>query len=366
MASNVQSEDPSKIPWDVPRRPPPAGVTSNFDNPEDIQGGMIAAVAICTALVVIFVLMRLFIRLRYSNFGWDEATTMFALALTVLFNVAAVQQVKNGNGLHIYDIRLRTWMEGMYTRSFTWGWIGQWVNFAAMGMVKSSICLLYLRLMPPSLKKSRTTVYVILVAIVCYVAALTLTAIFACSPVTKKWRILNRGECAVDIWVKSIAYSSLNIASDFALLIAPLPMVWGLQLRTLQKLGIIALFAAGLIVTIFSILRIWLTSRLRTNAERADLTREQFRITLLCVIELNLALICSCMPACNQFLRRVVPMLKEGLGSRQSLGRAKSIGSGEPGIGDHELYNNGKSREDVHGTSVASDSQLRDVERQNA
>lgn len=50
-----------------------------------------------------------------------------------------------------------------------------------------------------------------------------------------------------------MSFSVITIFLDFALLILPIPIIWTLQLSMKQKLAIISLFGAGIIVCIAGI-----------------------------------------------------------------------------------------------------------------
>ncbi len=50
-----------------------------------------------------------------------------------------------------------------------------------------------------------------------------------------------------------MSFSVITIFLDFALLILPIPIVWTLQLSMKQKLAVISLFGAGIIVCIAGI-----------------------------------------------------------------------------------------------------------------
>jgi hypothetical protein len=57
----------------TPLFPPPPGVVSNFVNPENRGGILIAVSAVCLALLLIFVPLRLYTRIRITqSFGLDD------------------------------------------------------------------------------------------------------------------------------------------------------------------------------------------------------------------------------------------------------------------------------------------------------
>lgn len=78
-----------------------------------------------------------------------------------------------------------------------------------------------------------------------YSIGIFFTLIFACSPVQKSFDVsITEGTC-VSSTALYIATAVCNIASDLILFLLPMPMVFGLQLPTKQKLGLLFVFTIG-------------------------------------------------------------------------------------------------------------------------
>lgn len=78
-------------------------------------------------------------------------------------------------------------------------------------------------------------------------AGLFFAFIFACNPREKIWyQTLVQGTC-IDSNAAIAAGSSLNVASDLAILVTPVVGVWRLQLPTKKKLGAGSVFAVGVL-----------------------------------------------------------------------------------------------------------------------
>ncbi|KAE8380192.1 hypothetical protein BDV26DRAFT_279695 [Aspergillus bertholletiae] len=114
-------------------------------------------------------------------------------------------------------------------------------------ITKLSILLLYLRVFAPT-KKSCMYVFIhgLLWSNAAFYLADTLLEIFACVPREKIWHPDVHGQC-INVNVMILATAILNTISDFSLLILPIFSVWRLHMRSAQKLGISAIFAAGLL-----------------------------------------------------------------------------------------------------------------------
>lgn len=117
---------------------------------------------------------------------------------------------------------------------------------AAMGMTKLSILLLYLKLLAPGMKL-RFAVYGILAFVASYSLAMILSLLFACNPVEKLFHYYIPGKCVVNNAVHALTQGCLNIISDFLIIIVPIPMVWSMLMSTRQKIGVVGIFATGLV-----------------------------------------------------------------------------------------------------------------------
>jgi hypothetical protein len=71
-----------------------------------------------------------------------------------------------------------------------------------------------------------------------------LVIVFDCHPVNYFWTRTGDGHCLQPfIWQE--IFAALNICSDIALLILPIPMVWALQVSRSQKISLSAIFLLG-------------------------------------------------------------------------------------------------------------------------
>ncbi|KAG8410067.1 hypothetical protein J3459_007766 [Metarhizium acridum] len=67
---------------------------------------------------------------------------------------------------------------------------------------------------------------------------------FICVPVEKLWRPAIEGRCVSELGVW-LANASSTIFSDVVILLLPIPQVWRLQLKTLEKVGLTLVFGLG-------------------------------------------------------------------------------------------------------------------------
>jgi hypothetical protein len=107
--------------------------------------------------------------------------------------------------------------------------------------------MLYYRLLSTSSRGWVYSIYIIAFFISGYSLALTLALIFACSPVQKGWDVSipqGVGSCINRPGVY-LATAVTNTLSDIILILIPIRVLSGLQMRFLQKLGVVAMFCIG-------------------------------------------------------------------------------------------------------------------------
>lgn len=80
---------------------------------------------------------------------------------------------------------------------------------------------------------------------------MVLGTIFQCIPVQGSWDLAVKAKC-IKINLLFMIMAGMNVLTDFVLLLAPLPTLWGLQMQKAMKLQIMALFGVGgLYVSLF-------------------------------------------------------------------------------------------------------------------
>jgi hypothetical protein len=110
-------------------------------------------------------------------------------------------------------------------------------------LTKLAILLLVMRVF--HIKKTFVTSAKILISILTlYYVAITLVKIFICSPVEKFWNHAAPGTC-LNSNIIFISDCVVALITDFIILVAPMPVIWSLQMNIKQKLGSSFALAVG-------------------------------------------------------------------------------------------------------------------------
>ncbi|RLL97719.1 hypothetical protein CFD26_107025 [Aspergillus turcosus] len=143
--------------------------------------------------------------------------------------------------------------------------------------------------------------------------------------------------------------AAMNILTDLCVLVLPIPVLSHLRLPRRQKIRVIFIFATGGFACVTSMVRLnYLTRATHTT----DYTKDNGPIAVRSQIELNIGILCSCLPPLQPPVTRVFPGL---LGSvSHSRGHANkyngypNFGFNEPDSGPHSSVSASRSKDRAH------------------
>jgi hypothetical protein len=142
-----------------------------------------------------------------------------------------------------------------------------------------------------------------------FVAAYTLTCVVLmltqCYPLVGYWDKEVKIHC-VDMRANMITIGAINTATDFLVYLWPARYLWRIQLPLKQRLGLVFVFTCGLIVCVAGVFRMIYLQRYFTNI---DLLWDAALTTSLAIVEVNIGIVCGCLPCVKPFLARLLPSL---------------------------------------------------------
>ncbi|GJC84899.1 satratoxin biosynthesis SC1 cluster protein 4 [Colletotrichum liriopes] len=133
-------------------------------------------------------------------------------------------------------------------------------------------------------------------------------AVFQCTPISfywTKWDLEHKGTC-LDINAIAWANAGISIVLDFWMLALPLSQIKSLNLHWKKKIGVAMMFFVGTFVTVVSILRL---QSLVQFAKSQNPTWDQFDVATWSTVEINVGIICACMPSIRVILVGFFPKL---------------------------------------------------------
>lgn len=203
-----------------------------------------ALVAVSTALLFFVMLtggLRLFVRARNRNLGWDDAMLVCSISVgTARWAIEVVQCVEYENGKH------RAWLDdpSNYDTNNMLGWPAQILLFAGICFLKLSIMLLILRM-----KDSRTLKIVLWVAMTGLVVTnggVIIILLAECRPMGY-WR--QDATCwTPEVRIYSIYFTiAYSILTDLLCSLLPLVVVWKVRIPFKTKAMVVGLMSLGLL-----------------------------------------------------------------------------------------------------------------------
>jgi hypothetical protein len=120
--------------------------------------------------------------------------------------------------------------------------------------------------------------------------AVFLTITFGCYPTQKNWQVLpDPGQKCTLKLQNFLVTVVLNIVTDAAILVVPVPLLWKLKVPVKRKLIIALLLCSGLFVISAAIIRVVLT--LGSNPSALNINRWGVRETIVGVVAVNLPIL---------------------------------------------------------------------------
>jgi fucose permease len=190
----------------------------------------------------------------------------------------------------------------------------------ALMATKTSILLLYRGIARNRLKFLRIASYVTLAVVNIGGTVLTFVTAFQCRPVQAAYNLaIEKPNC---ISIETIYLSSVpvNVATDLAIFVLPIPVLTSLRLPMRQKIILLLTFLLGIFVTIVDVVRIYYMQLAATSLDKlttVNLTTSldfSYYVSLALLwstIEVNVGIICACIPT----LRPLAKLLISKMGS---------------------------------------------------
>ena len=96
--------------------------------------------------------------------------------------------------------------------------------------------------------KFQRVVRALAIVVVCWWVAATLLDTFICWPIDSRWDRTVKGTCSNKaVQVEYFATPIPWIITDFAILVAPLPVLWGMKIPRTRQIALIVLFGFGIV-----------------------------------------------------------------------------------------------------------------------
>ncbi|OOF93174.1 hypothetical protein ASPCADRAFT_398789 [Aspergillus carbonarius ITEM 5010] len=231
-------------------------------------------------------------RLRHLMLGPDDWIICFSLAFNWAMYGLFAGCRKNGLGRHIDGVP-----SASVAKIAELLYVFQIFYTLGLASVKLSLLFLYRRVFKRS--NFLRLVYAMMGLIVVFGIVMTFMAIFNCTPVNAFWT--RQGRC-FNFASFALGYAVVNIVTDLAIWLMPIPIIWKIQMPLQQKIALSLIFALGLFDCGAAVARLFL-SMLVLN--KTDITWCYAPGFMWSVIEVSTGIVCTCLPTMRVILEAV-------------------------------------------------------------
>ncbi|KAL8734451.1 MAG: hypothetical protein Q9181_003189 [Wetmoreana brouardii] len=137
---------------------------------------------------------------------------------------------------------------------------------------------------------------------VLFYTIMTFSYMFECKPRRKLWIPHTPGHCRNE-HARGLFSGGINVASDFLILILPLPVLLRLQMPSGKKLRLLLVFGVGLAACVASIVRLVYTVQINPDVDSSEYQLQINKEGLCAMAEIAIGIIVGCMPHVHKSFR---------------------------------------------------------------
>ncbi|GME28975.1 hypothetical protein GTA08_BOTSDO12777 [Neofusicoccum parvum] len=273
-----------------------------------------------TVVSFLFVVLKFAVRSRVSRktLGWDDSFVALSWVVSIPLTISIYFEGKHGMGRHAADLPVEELVE--QTR---WFWVSIWLYVTALGLSKISILMQYLRIFIA--RRTVVAIWICLAFVAAYTVQGIFVGIFQCTPPIAFWDRSVTGFCIDQVPYFFIA-AGLNIATDFAVILIPVPALRTLHVSRSRKIGLFLVFAMGGFGCVISLIRIHALAELKPLVESGDVSFGNSISAMWSVVEVHICIMCACLPSLRPVLTRFLVMT--GLSRSSNPGKTPSQSHG--------------------------------------
>ncbi|KAH8693165.1 putative MFS monosaccharide transporter [Talaromyces proteolyticus] len=292
--------------------------------------------------IIFFVLASTFVALRFiSRLGvvhkiaWHDHLMLVAWVIDFGFVFAICYGTTKGLGLHQTNVE-PSWDVALNTTEY----VANVLYNPALMALKMSILIFFLSLSKTD-KVFRWAIYATMFVVNASGFALTMVNVFQCRPVSAAiWFPVNGDAKCTDIVTIYLSSAPVNLITDIAIFLLPVPILTKLRLPKKQKVILIITFSFGFFTAIVDVIRVaYLQNAATSRAQMIQTSGSSTHNTkfnqdfswygaftfMWSAIEVNIGIMCACVPGLKPLVARLVPRMIRG--STDTSPQAASIGT---------------------------------------
>ncbi|KAE8381756.1 hypothetical protein BDV26DRAFT_301028 [Aspergillus bertholletiae] len=277
----------------------------------DDQGPTILAV--CWILIfvpAVIVVLRMYCKLTLNRgFGWDDIVICLSLVLLLIYTALTTRGVQMGViGKHVYDIDDPSRTPGALKLIY----IGMVICIISCVLSKTSFAITLLRIVTCTWQKVILWAIIITMNVIMWLCAICY--LLQCKPTAALWdaELMPTAECWPSHIFQTIAltaggyslrcFLAYSGCMDFILALLPWVVLWKLQMRRREKLGIAIAMSLGVFAAVTAFIK---TTKLTNVSNVADYTYACSEILIWASAETGLTIFAASIPSLRVLCVRV-------------------------------------------------------------
>ncbi|KAH5358932.1 hypothetical protein HBI49_140190 [Parastagonospora nodorum] len=299
---------------------------------------------IMTAIATLLLFCRIMATVK--NRGWLGVEDAFVIAANIcLILLATCMYIATtyGFGKRIADIKESG---GDVKKALKYFWMTFTFYTLTNGFNKMAFIALYYRVFP--MKGFRQACLVLGVISLGWTVSFLFVGIFQCNPIDRVYDRKIPGTC-ISFAAHRWSNASLNLLTDLAIFILPMPVIMRLNMSFGSKIGLVILFSMGFFICLTTALRM---ATLLLSLHTKEPTYESAPANLWSFIEAATGVICACLISLRKTVGSMWP--KRWRSSKGSSRHYQQYGSGV--MGSH-----GMTSRLGHGTRTGNNFPLSDM-----
>ncbi|KAL6921243.1 hypothetical protein FSHL1_005214 [Fusarium sambucinum] len=259
-----------------------------------------------------FVVLRVVSKL-IAKTPWGPDDTWAIIAFVVMVPTTAFMLLVIKNGFGSLESIYRNG-NGNLTHLFKYIFIWQILSILGLAAAKTSILFFYLRIFPD--EKFRIIVWMT----IAFNVVSTIVTLVLNLTLGQAVRIIWGGGTDYNSSLKTysvvfkvgLANNAVSFALDIWMLFLPMTQLYNLGLRQRQKIKVMSMFGMGVFLTIVSLVRLVIQSKVLPNPSTSD--GSAHAIVILGNVELYVGVMVACGPSVNQLVQYILPRIRQPIG----------------------------------------------------
>ncbi|KAI0179272.1 hypothetical protein GGR52DRAFT_535544 [Hypoxylon sp. FL1284] len=278
---------------------PPPGVTPNFVDPPSTAPAATAITGISLGLMYCFLALRVYTRLWLTcSFGVDDLLCLASAIAVTAFCAVSFETYGNPLGPHQWDV---SFADVNTNENLALIIVNICLYSLASIFLKSALQALYLRIFRPA-RRAKLLIWASIIIIILFYLIILVVDIAICAPPIAGGDLqddlsLNDFNpdyaCTVPQKPLWVAMGVFSVVTDFYLLAIPVFLTLRVRLPARRKFGVCCIFLTGLLASVFSVLATVYRFLMFASNDVTWLGALNYGFT---AAELNVGIICSCMP----------------------------------------------------------------------